>query len=270
MKRLIYSRLLLLSLVIAGCSGYSSKKNTGPIPKTAEDYILEDALAGNAEAQYQVGKAYYEGNGKRYQGKGLPDDYPKAIEYLRRAANQGHLPAQYDLYLLCSRGDIVCCGQEEAAEWLKKAAGQEMPEAQYQLSRLYASGRGVEQDDNASLEWLVKAADANHVDAQYELGIHYLFGRRFFPKEEGIVEIMALVLEHHSGRELFNEHDVELGLSWLDKAKQHGSSKVGDLEPLLSMLRFMDFETGRIDTRALLREKLPEMLNDKHLKAPLK
>lgn len=260
MKRLIYSHLFLLSLVLAGCSGSSSKKNTDP--------ILEDALAGDAEAQYQVGKAYYEGNGKKYQGKGLPDDYPRAIEYLRKAAEQGHLPSQYDLYLLCSRGDIVCCNQEEAAEWLKKAADQGMPEAQYQLSGLYASGRGVEQDDKVALEWLSKAADANNVEAQYDLGIYYIYGRSSQPQE---LPLMSQLIQGMFREKIsFNKRDIELGLYWLERAKQNGSQKAERRLERLSFLRLLQLETGGIDTRALLREKLPEMLNDKQLEALLK
>lgn len=227
MAKVTSFHLLLVGLILAGCSGSSSRSSGGStISKTVDKQLLEKASTGDSEAQYQVSKQYYD--------TGKAEDYRRSIEFLTKSAEQGHA------------------------------------QAQCRLARMYLMGHGGSINYAEAAKWLTKAAEQNLPEAQYDLGIYYICGRRFFPKNGDIVEILTLVLKHSSGRELFNEHDVELGLSWLEKAKEHGYSKGGDLEPLLSMLRFMDFKTGRIDTRALLREKLPQMLNDKELEALLK
>lgn len=46
-----------------------------------------------------------------------------------------------------------------AAEWYKKAADQGHARAQYNLGVMYANGEGVEEDDKAAVKWLTKAAE---------------------------------------------------------------------------------------------------------------
>ncbi len=46
-----------------------------------------------------------------------------------------------------------------AAEWYKKAADQGHARAQYNLGMMYQHGEGVDQDDKAAVKWLTKAAE---------------------------------------------------------------------------------------------------------------
>jgi TPR repeat protein len=52
-----------------------------------------------------------------------------------------------------------------AASWLRRAADQGHGEAQYQLGRLYLSGRGVPDDRREAVAWLTKAAAAGYAPA---------------------------------------------------------------------------------------------------------
>ena len=56
----------------------------------------------------------------------------------------------------------------------KKAAEQEYAEAQNQLGVMYSSGQGVPQDKTEAVKWFRKAADQGHVKAQYNLGMCYM------------------------------------------------------------------------------------------------
>jgi TPR repeat protein len=52
-----------------------------------------------------------------------------------------------------------------ALDWYRKAAEQGDPMAQYRLGVMYAKGWGVPQDDTAAVSWYRKAADQGDVPA---------------------------------------------------------------------------------------------------------
>ena len=57
-----------------------------------------------------------------------------------------------------------------AVQWLRKAAEQGDARAQYFLGRMYDDGRGVSQDNAEAAKWYRKAVDQGDVDAQVYLG----------------------------------------------------------------------------------------------------
>ena len=61
---------------------------TIPLRDFFETMIM--AENGNAAAQYNLGVMYHE-------GKGMPQDYAKAVRWFRDAANQGNAYAQHNL-----------------------------------------------------------------------------------------------------------------------------------------------------------------------------
>ena len=60
------------------------------------------------------------------------------------------------------------CKQDygQAMEWFKKAAEQGYANAQYSIGIMYRRGEGVEQDYSQAMDWFRKAAEQGHVDAQ--------------------------------------------------------------------------------------------------------
>ena len=56
--------------------------------------------------------------------KGVPQGYTKALEWLEKAAAQGHASAQYNLGLMHSNGWGVLKDDTKAVEWYRKAAAQ--------------------------------------------------------------------------------------------------------------------------------------------------
>jgi FOG: TPR repeat, SEL1 subfamily len=60
------------------------------IPKLNFFETMIMAENGNARAQFALGVMYHE-------GKGMPQDYAKAVRWFRDAANQGNAYAQHNL-----------------------------------------------------------------------------------------------------------------------------------------------------------------------------
>jgi TPR repeat protein len=128
------------------------------------------AAAGNAEAQFQLGRLYA-------HGEGVARDERLAGEWYRKAAEQGHARAQNNLGVLHQEGRGVERDEREAARWYRLAAEQGRTTAQVNLARLYDEGRGVDEDPAQAALWFRRAADRGHAEAQYRLGRMLDLGR---------------------------------------------------------------------------------------------
>ncbi|MDE4699657.1 tetratricopeptide repeat protein, partial [Klebsiella pneumoniae] len=63
--------------------------------------------------------------------------------------------------------------KQTAVEWYRKAADQGDATAQFFLGFAYATGEGVRQDKQTAVEWYRKAADQGYAKAQFLLGVAY-------------------------------------------------------------------------------------------------
>ncbi len=100
-------------------------------------------------------------------------DYARAIKSLRKAAEQGHAAAQYNLGLMYRKGQGVAKDYRQAAFWYEKAAARENGFAQFDLAAMYAEGQGVAQDYKQAASWFEKAAAQGYASAQFNLGVMY-------------------------------------------------------------------------------------------------
>ena len=116
-----------------------------------EQHLLEHAEQGDAQAQYEVGRRFWNGDG-------VDQDHKQAADWFDRAARQGLAAAQCALGLCHERGDGVEQDMWQAAAWYQWAAQQDDAEAQLRLSECYEKGRGVPKDKEKAAEWLYKAA----------------------------------------------------------------------------------------------------------------
>ena len=110
------------------------------------------AEKGTAHAQYNLGFLYA-------TGKGVPQDYNKAVELTRKAADWGHAGAQYGLGYMYVNGKGVKKDYAEAVKLYERAAAQEHKKAQFWLGYMLANGRGVPRDYVQAHFWLNCAAE---------------------------------------------------------------------------------------------------------------
>lgn len=105
------------------------------------------AVAGDADAQFNMGQAYK-------FGRGVPADLAQAEEWYRKAALQGHPQAEENYGLaLFENGKRL-----QAAEWLEKAAARGAPRAQYVLGTMLFNGDAVNKDWVRAYALIVRAA----------------------------------------------------------------------------------------------------------------
>ena len=102
-------------------------------------------------------------------GRGIPVDYAQAFIWERKAAEQGDPRAQRDLAFMYERGFGVTADPAQAAEWNQKAATQGNAEAQLHLAKALDEGAGVNKDAQEARKWYGKAARQEQPAAQLEL-----------------------------------------------------------------------------------------------------
>jgi cell division septation protein DedD len=108
------------------------------------------AVAGDADAQFNLGQAYK-------LGRGVPDDPALAEAWFRRAALQGHAQAE-DNYGLA----LFQAGKKaDALPWLEKSVARGEPRAQLVLGTMLFNGDAVKRDAPRAYALMTRASAAD-------------------------------------------------------------------------------------------------------------
>ena len=148
----------------------------------------QTAETEDAEAQFALGNAYCTGDG-------VEQDFEAAVEWFRKAAEQGLAEAQFNLWV-CYSGKGAAKNLEEAAKWLRKAAEQGLAKAQLVLGAQCK----IEENLEEAAKWYRKAAEQGDAKAQFFFGTCYYNG-------EGV------------------EEDYEEAVEWFRKAAKQGDAE---------------------------------------------
>lgn len=77
--------------------------------------------------------------------------------WLRRSAELGYPPAQYQFGVKCFNGEVIRADKTEAVKWFEKAALQGMGPAMFNLGTAYQFGYGVDQNFDEAEYWYCMA-----------------------------------------------------------------------------------------------------------------
>jgi TPR repeat protein len=92
-------------------------------------------------------------------GQGVPQDFAKAVNWYRLAAEHGFGHALNNLGKMYEKGLGVARDYAEAATCYRRAAERGYAPAQFNLGIMYAAGQGVPQDYLRSYMWFTLAAE---------------------------------------------------------------------------------------------------------------
>jgi len=122
------------------------------------------AETGDADAQVEIGKLFYD-------GEGVPQSYAEALRWFRKAAGNDAAGAKFWLGVMHENGHGVSRDESAAFEWYWKAANQESGDAkaQFSLATYYRYGRAVTKDPLIAAKWYMKAANQGLRMAQLAL-----------------------------------------------------------------------------------------------------
>ncbi|MGH8278663.1 MAG: tetratricopeptide repeat protein [Gammaproteobacteria bacterium] len=115
--------------------------------KKAAYWYLQAANSGIANAQYNMGTLYF-------NGEGFPKDYTKALQWFRQAAQRDNEYAEFQLALMHSTGQGVAKDPQREIYWYKRAASQGLAPAAYNLGVIYANGVEIPADYVQAYAWM--------------------------------------------------------------------------------------------------------------------
>jgi TPR repeat protein len=163
----LVSKLLLIFFMLGLISVCLPQKVLAELSEVETSYILSFQLnqskanQGDANAQFTLALLYE-------KGAGTPQDTRYAIYWYTKAAEQGHVNAQYYLgkLYMYGYGEEVRQNPKLAVYWLTKASEQGLFQAQYVLGHLYEWGDGGPQDYKQAFYWYTKAAEQGNFFAK--------------------------------------------------------------------------------------------------------
>ena len=123
---------------------------------TAREWYRHAAYKGIAKAQYWVGMNTRDTSERR--------------QWFTQAADQGHAPSAFQLFLLLRPED------DQGLEWLQFAVGENYPPALYHLGLLHSNGYHVAHDVERTHKLWHRAAEAGNITSMRALAIEYARG----------------------------------------------------------------------------------------------
>lgn len=145
---------------------FIENKNQRVVTQDSNLALLQrEANAGNAEAQYQLGRMYDTGDK-------LERDRQKAVAWFTAAANQGHAESQYRLAISYLYGIAVTKNVATGESWLTKAAQQNHPVAKEMLP-IYMANRSANMSTSIALSWYLEKVANGDPEGQFGIGNMY-------------------------------------------------------------------------------------------------
>ena len=138
--------------------------NSGDFAAAVKWFTLA-AEQGDADAQFNLGLVYWD-------GEGVSQDIKAAMKWFTLAAEQGDADAQNILGVMYDEGEGVSQNIKAAMKWFKLAAEQGNAHAQYNLGAIYHNGESVPRDIKTATKWFKLAAEQGHADAQKTLEVY--------------------------------------------------------------------------------------------------
>lgn len=132
----------------------------------ALDWMNKSAIKGDAEALHEMADVF-RNNEERY-------DF--SFQLQRSAAEQGYIPAYYNLAVHYNDGIGTDADPEKAFYWYKKAAESGDVEGKNYLGICYLLGSGTEKDFEKAFFWINQAANEGSANAKMRLGCAYAEG----------------------------------------------------------------------------------------------
>ena len=145
--------------------GVGAPRNTAEIAAAWRGWLASDQLP-----------LWFTDSGYAEEGS-VPRNVVRAAEWFRKAADRGHMEAQFVLGVMLVIGRDVPKDLVQAAGWFRKAADQGDAEAQFVLGVMHANGACAPKDAVQAAAWFHKAADQGHASAQCDLGVMYENGK---------------------------------------------------------------------------------------------
>jgi len=184
------------------------------------DQLRKQAKENDAEAQFQLAKAYL-------LGTGVPQDSKQGVEWLQKAARLEHAPAQLALakMYLDGREQNIHKDPKQGMEWLRKAVDHGYAPAEHDLAVMYRDGdadTGIPRKPHEAAVWFRKAA-RQPGSTQSQGSLEDMFHQGLITRQEANWRVPEPTKEAEKGKpgpSPFSLAEVETGLKgWITSAR---------------------------------------------------
>ncbi|CUH63466.1 Putative beta-lactamase HcpC precursor [Thalassovita gelatinovora] len=158
--------LALIAILLATGAGAQSAPDWANAPI---DKLQQSAQSGAAEAQFALAMRYH-------NGRGVLQNFSRAVDLLQQAADQGHAGAMNRLGQYYFSGLGVSRDAALAQKWLASAAEKGTPQYLYDYASALENGLDGSADPAKAAEFYARAAEQGHDDAIVSLGVLYQNG----------------------------------------------------------------------------------------------
>lgn len=116
----------------------------------------------------------------------------EGIDWIKRAADSNHVPAQYALALLMASGQLGEKSRSDAIHYLSMASESGSHQASFKLGEYYRTGILGEADIDKAVEYYELAIYQGSMDARKTLGVMYLRGIEVEKDSKKAQELLAV------------------------------------------------------------------------------
>ncbi|WP_253684852.1 MULTISPECIES: tetratricopeptide repeat protein [unclassified Treponema] len=121
--------------------------------------IQKKAKNGDAEAQFDLFKRYY-------YGEGVSIDKGEAFYWIKKVAENENAKAQFNLALMYYNGEGTLVDKKQALYWYTKSAEKGVAYAQFNLALMYYYGDGILADKKQAAYWIKQAYENGYEPAK--------------------------------------------------------------------------------------------------------
>jgi len=184
-----------------------------PNHQEAEKWMRKAVDLATAAGQYEFGCLLkHEFNKDGHQDK---TRFPEAAEYFRKAAEQGHANAQYQLASMYHTGQLGENQRSNCIPWFLKAAAQGNIEAQAEvgeLSNYYPKSDLLKSINPVAI--LTQSAEKGNLDAQFQLAKRYQAGDGVAKTPTEAFRWMQRAAQNKTRSSLIGKARYQLGLMY--------------------------------------------------------
>jgi TPR repeat protein len=179
----------------------------------AEQWMRAAVDMNSAQGQWEFGNLLMsESNTNGFQDK---TRFAEAGEYFKKAAEQGHAKAQYQLAMLYHAGKLGEKLRSNCIPWFQKSADQGNADAQSTLARLSEFYPKSELLKTVSpVDLLLKSAEKENVNAQFELATRYQNGDGVAKSEDEAFKWMQRAAKNEACSSLVSKARFRLGVMY--------------------------------------------------------
>ena len=161
--------------------------------------MLNDVKKLNKKGNFLLGRCYY-------HGIGTEQDFVKAVECFKKAANLNHGTAKDYLGDCYYNGQGIDQSYSEAAKWYKDAAdNNKNGSSAHSLAFMYLKGEGLPEDIHKAIDYWHIAADKGITQAQRIISREYISGEYLEKDVEAGIQLLEIASNgnvHEACREL--------------------------------------------------------------------